>query len=407
MRIDQQVIEACKLRDSKAQKLVYERFAPTMLGVCMRYTKTREETEDILQEGFLTVFTKIDQFADKGSFEGWMRRIMVNAALMHFRKFSTIQNATYSGDEVNLGNIPEESDSELDADPSSAKDQILHADFGPDELMAVIKELPDGFRMVFNLTILEGYKHKEAAEMLGIAEATSKTQLLRARKLIQKKLLEKAAEKQKKGNKAGLLTLLALSMNDELNYIDELFQKEMGNLNVPPNTAWNSISQKLNDPSISPGSEVPQPDISAALQSSQGLVSSVGGKVMQFIGGHLQSLIIVSVATVASVGVWLAIPDSPDQPTPVPSEQIINNPNYDEIEAESIPLPNGPESQVIIQSEKNENAPQANAPNLKASDSTVYDTIQVIKHQQVLVPKQIRRTIEQKKVIQQSMENQN
>lgn len=412
MRVDQQVIEACKLRDEKAQRQVYEKFAPSMLGVCLRYTKTRVEAEDILQEGFLTVFTKIDQFSDKGSFEGWIRRIMVNTALMHFRKTNAIQNAQVNEDISNLADEADSESSENGNQGTSAKDQILNADFNAGELMAVIQELPDGFRMVFNLTILEGYKHREAAEMLGISESTSKTQLLRARKLIQKKLLEKAGEK-KKGNKTAIIALLALSVKDDLNYIDELFRQELGNLDVTPGAGWNALSEKLNGPAAPAPDALPHADLSSALQSGSGLVSSAGGKILSFIGNHIQAVIIGSIATITSLTLLLtSVNHEPASDLPQ------NNANSEMIlpaDSTMNQSDSGEESNLPTQLEqtKPEATPQSETHSSASSqssimdaDTTVYDTVQVVKHKQVIIPKQIRKTVEQKKIIHQQVDNQ-
>jgi RNA polymerase sigma-70 factor (ECF subfamily) len=405
MRVDQSVIEACKLDDAKAQKIVYERFAPMMLGVCMRYTRTREEAEDIMQEGFLTVFTKIDQFADKGSFEGWVRRIMVNAALMHFRKFNDLQNATTFGEEARISSIPDEAGEEVDEANLSVKDRIQHADFSRDELLEVIQELPDGFRMVFNLSVFEDYKHKEIADMLGIAEATSKTQLLRARKLIQKKLFEKALIKDKKIKPEKALALLALIMSDELKYIDELFQQGLGDLHVTPAAGWSSVSDKLADNQLSQSALSSSSQTTAGLQSGAKGLTSLTSKISHFIAGHVQTAIIASVASVVGVTAIVATVinnPTPELPATTPAIEQAAPVSQPELIQEEALKTAQPEQEAIPES-GSASSESAKSPETTSTryDSTVYDTVKVIIHEQVVVPKQIRKTIQQKKVIQQ------
>lgn len=405
MRVDQSVIEACKLHDAKAQKIVYERFAPMMLGVCMRYTRTREEAEDIMQEGFLTVFTKIEQFADKGSFEGWVRRIMVNAALMHFRKYNDLQNATSFGEESRISSVPDEVEEEVDEGNLSVKDRIQHADFSRDELLEVIQELPDGFRMVFNLAVFEEYKHKEIADMLGVAEATSKTQLLRARKLIQKKLFEKALAKDKKTKPEKALALLALIMSDELKYIDELFQQGLGDMHVTPAAGWSSVSDKLADNQLSQSALSSSSQTTAGLQTGAKGLTSLTSKIGHFIAGHVQTAIIASVASVVGVTAIVATvitSTGPELPATTPAvEQVAPASQPELIQEEAITTTLPEQATVPVDNAKTSESAESPANTTTRQDSTVYDTVKVIIHEKVVVPKQIRKTIQQKKVIQQ------
>ncbi len=407
MRVDQSVIEACKLQDQKAQKIVYERFAPMMLGVCMRYTRTREEAEDIMQEGFLTVFTKIEQFADKGSFEGWVRRIMVNTALMHFRKYNDQQNATTFGEESRISSIPDEFPEEVEEADLSVKDRIQHADFSRDELMEIISQLPDGFRMVFNLSVFEDYKHKEIAEMLGIAEATSKTQLLRARKLIQKKLFEKTQIKEKQNISKKAVALLLIPMSDELKYIDELFRQELGDLVVPPAADWSAFSHKLGEDQLAQSLSSATSQTTAGLQTQT--ATNLVGKISQFVASHVQAVLVASVVGVVSVGTVITTLDS----NPSTEEKLTQPATELSIPAEPDIIQEATsQPEILTEPELNQehtlpgNQPNANQPiqlenNPVVNDSTVYDTVKVIIHEKVVVPKQIRKTIQQKKVIQQ------
>ena len=164
-----QLVKALKKADAKAQRQVYDKYSARMLGLCFRYVSDEMAAEDVMVEGFLKVFNKIDQFNSDGSFEGWIRRIMVNEALGYLRKQKRILEDTLS-DEAN--NIPD----------YVYADQNLETE----ELLKLIETLPVGYRTVFNLYAIEGYAHMEIAEMLGITESTSKSQLHRARALLQK-----------------------------------------------------------------------------------------------------------------------------------------------------------------------------------------------------------------------------
>lgn len=136
-----------------------------MYGVCLRYARNSSDAADILQEGFLKVYAKLGQFGFQGSFEGWIRRIMVNTALRAYQK-QRFDQETYGYE-----NLPE---SPVDPDAVSALSEA--------ELLALIRELPDGYRAVFNLVAIEGFSHAEAAEQLGIQESTSRSQLTKARR---------------------------------------------------------------------------------------------------------------------------------------------------------------------------------------------------------------------------------
>ncbi len=169
---EEQIIRGCKKNERKAQRLLYDRYAPKMLGVCMRYAQNRHEAEDILQEGFIKIFLRIKQFENKGSFEGWIKKIIVNTAISNFRK----NNRHYYHEEID--NISE----------NNTRTYVPNYEFTKNELLQVIRELPEGYRIVFNLFAIEGYKHKEIAELLNINETTSKSQFSRAKKLIKKRL---------------------------------------------------------------------------------------------------------------------------------------------------------------------------------------------------------------------------
>jgi len=168
------IVEKCKTYDKKAQKELYDVYSPVLFGVCLRYSSSHTDAEDILQEGFVKVFTKINNFSGKGSFEGWMRRVVVNTAISHYHK-NKKHKEVYDIDEI------QETDIE-----GSNFDTV---DFTKEELFSVINRLPEGSRIVFNMYAIEGFRHKEIAKKLNISENTSKSQYSRARDKI-KKMLE-------------------------------------------------------------------------------------------------------------------------------------------------------------------------------------------------------------------------
>ena len=179
---EKKIIEGCCRRERKAQKALYERYASVLLGVCIRYSGRRDEAEDILQDGLIKVYFNIRDFAGKGSFINWMKKIMVNTAITHYHR--NLKHHYHQDIE--------------DIRETDIEGMVLDtADFTREELFNVIKNLPRGYRMVFNLYAVEGYKHKEIAELLEIDVNTSKSQYSRAKSLIRKRLgsLKKMAEK--------------------------------------------------------------------------------------------------------------------------------------------------------------------------------------------------------------------
>ena len=170
---EQELIQACKEEDRRAQKMLYDRYSPVMFGVCKRYLKTREDAEDVLVEAFFKVLTNIHQYKGAGSFEGWIRRIVVNESLMFIRRRHNFSMT------VEINNI--------DA-PAPAK---AIGRLAEQEILRLLDQLPTGYRTVFNLYVVEGYKHREIGDMLGISINTSKSQLILARKRMQE-LLEQA-----------------------------------------------------------------------------------------------------------------------------------------------------------------------------------------------------------------------
>ena len=168
---DADLIAACRQGNSRAQKLLYERFAGLMLSVCLRYLRHREDAEEVMIGGFVKVFRALNQYRHEGSFEGWIRRIMVNEALGQLRRKEPLHLA--------IDDVP----STAAVTPATADTQLQ-----ADDMLALLAELPAGYRTVFNLYALEGYSHPEIAELLGISEGTSKSQLSKARAMLQRRL---------------------------------------------------------------------------------------------------------------------------------------------------------------------------------------------------------------------------
>lgn len=158
--------------DSKSQELLYKYFAPKMYGICLRFAGNQMEADDILQEGFIKVFTKLKFFRKEGSLEGWIRRTIINTAINFYRKN---QRQGY------IGNIE-------DYEVADARTESVYDTISREELLKLIQELPKGYRTVFNLNVIEGYTHKEIGEMMNISDNTSKTQLLRAKKILKEKV---------------------------------------------------------------------------------------------------------------------------------------------------------------------------------------------------------------------------
>jgi RNA polymerase sigma-70 factor (ECF subfamily) len=166
-----QLIAALRRGESRAHKLVYERFSGKMLAVCTRYCTNRDDAEEVMLDGFMRVFEKISQFREDGSFEGWIRRIMVTESLMFLRKNKQLRQEVALDDTL----------TEPDYDWADAA-------LNENDLLRLIGQLPEGYRSIFNLYAIEGYTHAEIAELLGISEGTSKSQLSRARALLQASL---------------------------------------------------------------------------------------------------------------------------------------------------------------------------------------------------------------------------
>lgn len=174
----EKVISLCKSQDPRAQKMLYADYSPLLFSVAKRYLKNSEDAEDALIEAFFKIFTKIKSYSGKGSFEGWMRRVVVNECLMKLRKK---RNFTLSLEDAwDIGEA-----------------EMILPNLAYQDLLSVLKNLPTGYRTIFNLYVIEGYKHREIGEKLGISINTSKSQLIlakkRLRQLIKKKQLQERA----------------------------------------------------------------------------------------------------------------------------------------------------------------------------------------------------------------------
>lgn len=165
------IIKGCIAGKSSSREMLYKLYAPKMWGVCLRYARDNDEAKDILQDGFIKIFDKISQYEGRGHFEGWIRRIMINTALAEYRKRRYL-------------NV----DSSMIVKHDEEASENVEYDLTAEELLQIIKELPPQYKLVFNLYAIEGYAHKEIAERLNISEGTSKSNLSRAREILQKKV---------------------------------------------------------------------------------------------------------------------------------------------------------------------------------------------------------------------------
>jgi len=185
--------------------MLYEKYAPMLRGICLRYVNNPQEAKDIVQDGFLKVFSNISQFKGQGSFEGWLKRIFVNTAITHFNKN---KKHYYHSDiteirETSINSQAEdtENSSEIEIDLSDVDENtidynmIKNAEFSQEELLEALKVVPEMFRIVFNLYAVENYQHKDIADVLKIDENTSRTRLLRAKKIIQRELYKMSIKK--------------------------------------------------------------------------------------------------------------------------------------------------------------------------------------------------------------------
>jgi RNA polymerase sigma-70 factor (ECF subfamily) len=167
------IIKGCLKGNRKCQEELYKMFSDRMFGLCLQYANSYDDACDILQDGFIKVFRKMDQYSGKGSFEGWMRRVMINTALERYRSQLHLYPLT-----------------ENEAVGDEAVYEDVFEKLSVEDLVKMVQDLPPRYRMVFNMYAIEGYSHKEIAEMMGITVGTSKSNLSRARDILQKKVIE-------------------------------------------------------------------------------------------------------------------------------------------------------------------------------------------------------------------------
>ena len=174
------LINGCIAGNRRIQEMLYQRFAPKMYAVCLRYSNNADDAQDLLQEGFIKVFRNLEKFRKEGSFEGWIRRVFVNTAIEHYRR------------KVNLNTISEKEERTIEDGSWNILDHLAAKD-----IIELVQELSPGYRSVFNMYVIEGYSHKEIGDLLGISEGTSKSQLARAKAILQKKVQEVLDSKRK------------------------------------------------------------------------------------------------------------------------------------------------------------------------------------------------------------------
>lgn len=178
MSDEAKLIRKCKQNNASAQRTLYDKYRVKWFMICLRYAADRHDAEDMMQEGLISIFREIRQYdPDRASFTAWSNKVMVNAALQHLRKWKKLK-------------FNENID---DHDVVMSQKEDVYGKIGAKELTAMVQQLPDGYRAVFNLYVMEGYKHREIAEMLSISENTSKTQLMKAKNMLRSQL-EKVLE---------------------------------------------------------------------------------------------------------------------------------------------------------------------------------------------------------------------
>jgi RNA polymerase sigma factor (sigma-70 family) len=171
LTLDELIIQ-CKKQDAKAQGELYKQYNGILFAICIRYSPNYTEAEDNLQDAFITIFKKVEQYNGKGSFEGWIKRVTVNTVLQKYRKQRTFEI-------VDEGQIEDEAEVEIESEE-------IPLDF----LLKIVQELPERYKLVFSMYVMDGYQHKEIAEMLGISDGTSKSNLARARIILKNKIEE-------------------------------------------------------------------------------------------------------------------------------------------------------------------------------------------------------------------------
>jgi RNA polymerase sigma-70 factor (ECF subfamily) len=179
------LINGCIAGERRMQEMLYQRFSGKMYAVCLRYANNSDDAQDLLQEGFIKVYRNLDKFRKEGSFEGWIRRVFVNTAIEHYRR------------KVNLNSIGEKEERMIEDGSFTVLDHLAEKD-----IILLVQELSPGYRSVFNMYVIEGYSHKEIGDILNISEGTSKSQLARAKSILQKKVQEFLDRKDKSSTRS-------------------------------------------------------------------------------------------------------------------------------------------------------------------------------------------------------------
>ncbi len=185
----EELVNLCKKGDRKSQEQLYRKYSNILFGICLKYSRNKTEAEDSLHDSFMTIYDKIGQYRSEGSFEGWMKRITVNTVLQKYRK----------SEHLNL--VSENLEEETEVEP-------LYADVGLQTLLKYIQELPNKYRLTFNLYVLDGFTHKEISEQLGTSPGTSKSNLARARMILKERI-------EREQNKAVIGLLIFFTKEDE------------------------------------------------------------------------------------------------------------------------------------------------------------------------------------------------
>lgn len=181
MKTLEQIIQGCQKNQKKAQEALYKMYAPQLFSLCVRFTKTQEDAEDVFHEAFMKVFDKIIDYQGTGSFEGWLKRVFINASINSYHRYKRDKERFFSYDDT-------------EAEKWVENDVDIIENLSVDELYSLVNLLPQGYKLVFNLYVVEGYAHKEIAEMLEISEGTSKSQLFKAKNMLKKMVLDNQKE---------------------------------------------------------------------------------------------------------------------------------------------------------------------------------------------------------------------
>lgn len=189
LQTEADIIKGCKQNAASAQQLLYTRYAPMLKSVCLRYIKDREEAKDVLHDGFIKIYNVIGKYKGDGSFEGWMKRIVINVAIDHLKKSQRLRTS------------PQDDWEKLDREESqmasSGSDTLLNTGFSTDDLLGMLHKIPMEFASVFNMFYIDQLSHKDIAETLQIEENTCRTRLFRAKSLVKKELEKELAIRQR------------------------------------------------------------------------------------------------------------------------------------------------------------------------------------------------------------------